>query len=365
MLTFSFYIKSQSNLISPTQTAVQDNQNSQPQNDINETIMKEFQKFKKTFRKRYADSEGDYRFQIFAENYNYIHNYNQINENSQDNIQLEVNEFADLSLQEFRELYFGYNSSKKHNNQQNGSTKNLRQSFLLSDSVPESVDWREKLVAPVQKQGGCGSCWAFSTVIALEGAYAKQTGNVIKFSEQNLIDCCRIENNGCNGGDPEPALDCVMNVLKGIMKNQDYPYQAITRKECDHDQSKNVFSPDGYENIPINNELAIKEAVSRQPISACISGSSQNFKFYKGGIADEKLLECDPQYTDHCLGIVGYGSENGKQYWILKNSWGENWGEKGYIRLLRSDSSNTQGTCGIATEPRIVNQQTKKQLAQI
>ncbi|KAL4472376.1 hypothetical protein ABPG74_018325 [Tetrahymena malaccensis] len=365
MLSLSFYFKSQNNQINPTQTIDQQNQNTKPQNNIIKIIIQEFQKFKKTFRKRYADSEDDYRFQIFVENFNYVTSFNQKNSDSQENIQLEVNEFADLSLQEFKELYFGYNSSKKHTTKQSFSVKNLRQSYLLSDSVPESVDWRERLVTPVQKQGGCGSCWAFSTVIALEGAYAKQTGVVEKFSEQNLIDCCRIENNGCEGGDPGSAFDCVMNILKGIMKNQDYPYQAITRKECDHDASKTVFSPDGYENISTNNEIAMKEAVSRQPISVCISGSSQNFKFYKGGIADDKLLGCDPQYTDHCLGIVGYGSENGKNYWILKNSWGENWGEKGYIRLLRSDSTNTLGTCGVATEPRIVNQQTKKNLAQI
>ncbi|KAL4463060.1 hypothetical protein ABPG72_009203, partial [Tetrahymena utriculariae] len=315
----------QNNQMTPTQTFNQQNQNKQAQNDINQIIMKENKNFKKTFRKRYADSEGDYRFQIFAENYNYVSRFNQNNSNSQENIQLEINEFTDLSLQEFRELYFGYSSSQKHKNQQNSSTKNLRQSYLLRDSLPESVDWREKLVAPVQKQ-------------ELEGAYAKQTG------------------------DPAPALDCVMNVLKGIMKNQDYPYRAITRQKCGHDISKTIFSPDGYENISTNNELAMKEAVSRQPISVCISGTSQNFKFYKGGIADDKLLE---YYPDQCLGIVGQGSENGQQYWIFKNSWGENLGEKGNIRLLRSDSSNTLGTCGIATEPRIVNQQTSMSIKQI
>ncbi|EGR34126.1 papain family cysteine protease, putative, partial [Ichthyophthirius multifiliis] len=305
-----------------------------------------FEEFNVKYNKKYASlDQSSYRLNIFTENYNFIQDRNQ----QITNLVLEINQYTDLTLEEFRQLHSGYQQKQK-------KTLRLRKNTnFQNEDLPESVDWRDKLTTPVQKQGACGSCWAFSTIVALEAAYAKQTGEIVKLSEQNVMDCCKLEDKGCNGGDPESALNCVTKLIKGIMKEDDYPYQAITRKQCDFVKEKSVYLPDNYEDITPKNELVLKSFVAKQPVSTCIGATTQIFQFYKSGIISHS--EDCLNLPDHCIGIVGYGVEDDNKYWIVKNSWGNQWGEQGYVRILRTDNSNDIGMCAIASEPRIVNWQ--------
>lgn len=159
------------------------------------------------------------------------------------------------------------------------------------------------------------------------------------------------------------------------MSEDDYPYQAMNRNQCDFVKEKSIFSPDSYTDIPIKDELALKQFVSNQPVSTCLAASSKTFQFYSSGIIDQNS-DCGIT-PDHCVGVVGFGSEEGKKFWIVKNSWGDQWGEKvkflfyiyvyvyivifqGFVRILRNESSGSIGTCAIASEPRVVNWKVNK-----
>lgn len=210
-------------------------------------------------------------------------------------------------------------------------------------NIPESIDWRDyNIVTPVKNQGHCGSCWTFSATGAMEGAWAKNTSTLISISEQQLVDCVK-KDNGCNGGMMNDAFEYgIENPL--CTESQD-PYEAIDDKciKCD---SYIQFS--SCKDIPENNQLLLKEAVGIYgPISVAIQADQEVFRDYVNGIISDK--ECGNN-LDHGVLIVGYGTENDTKYWIVKNSWGEDWGENGYVRILRSDSNNDPGICGIAMQ---------------
>ena len=209
--------------------------------------------------------------------------------------------------------------------------------------IPESIDWRDKsAVTSVKNQGDCGSCWSFSSTGAIEGAYAIKTGNLVNLSEQELINCVRFE--GCNGGEMEDAFKYVSENM--LCKDNDIPYKAEDNK-CSG--CNDGITIDHCVEVPSGNETALKMAVSRGPVSVAIEADTYTFQLYNGGIFDSE--KCGTN-LDHGVLIVGYGEELGVQYWIVKNSWGTNWGENGYIRIKRSDADvNSDGVCGIAMQP--------------
>ncbi|RQW15005.1 hypothetical protein EHS17_16055, partial [Rhodobacteraceae bacterium CH30] len=188
---------------------------------------------------------------------------------------------------------------------------------------PEFVDWREKgAVAVVKDQGSCGSCWAFSTTGAVEGINQIVTGDLISVSEQELVDCDTSYNQGCNGGLMDYAFEFIIK-NGGIDTEEDYPYTGRDGR-CDATRKNaKVVSIDGYEDVPLNDESALKKAVSNQPIAVAIEAGGREFQFYTSGIFTGS---CGTE-LDHGVLAVGYGSEGGKDYWIVKNSWGAEWGE--------------------------------------
>ncbi|XP_066382622.1 senescence-specific cysteine protease SAG39-like [Miscanthus floridulus] len=214
--------------------------------------------------------------------------------------------------------------------------------------VPESVDWRTKgAVTPVKNQGSCGSCWAFATVASIEGLHKIRTGQLVSLSEKELLDCSRSSpNNGCDGGDPGVAMDWVA-ANGGLTTESDYPYYPPEGQQgkCKPDKVRNhVAKIRGKKLVDQNNEAALEVAVAQQPVAVDIN--SETLQHYNGGVISGP---CDPDKIDHGVTVVGYGAESGgRKYWIAKNSWGENWGEKGYFRLERRIKDN-RGTCGIAT----------------
>jgi C1A family cysteine protease len=217
---------------------------------------------------------------------------------------------------------------------------------LPEDSAATSVDWRTKnAVTQVKNQGQCGSCWAFSATGALEGLHAIKDGSLLAFSEQQLIDCSSsYGNQGCGGGIMDNAFLYVE--AYGIETEQDYPYTGV-QGPCKYDKSKVKFANTGYVDVTPNNEKQLEAAVNIGPVSVAVEADQPAWQMYTGGIV---TANCGTN-VDHGVLIVGYGVQGTQAYWIVKNSWGPEWGENGYIRIAKGTSTNSPGMCGIATMP--------------
>nr|P84346.1 RecName: Full=Mexicain [Jacaratia mexicana] len=203
---------------------------------------------------------------------------------------------------------------------------------------PESIDWREKgAVTPVKNQNPCGSCWAFSTVATIEGINKIITGQLISLSEQELLDC-EYRSHGCDGGYQTPSLQYVVD--NGVHTEREYPYEKKQGRCRAKDKKGPKVYITGYKYVPANDEISLIQAIANQPVSVVTDSRGRGFQFYKGGIYEGP---CGTN-TDHAVTAVGYG----KTYLLLKNSWGPNWGEKGYIRIKRA-SGRSKGTCGVYT----------------
>eukprot|EP00126_Sphaerothecum_destruens_P013095 Sdes_comp22405_c0_seq1m20866 len=257
---------------------------------------------------------------------------------------LSMNHFGDMTHDEFKN-YMLMKAAPIH--------KPERQSFVPpADCKPRHiVDWRqggtekEALVLDfVKNQGQCGSCWAFSAVGALEGQWQRKMHNkpMVSLSEQNLVDCSSgYGNMGCNGGLMDNAFQYIQN-NGGLPDDQEYPYTA-TEGVCktSHNLYANVT---GYMDILAGNETDLQHAVSCVgPVSVAIDASHMSFQFYSQGVYDPP--NCSPDNLDHGVLAVGFGTLDGKDYWIVRNSWGETWGLKGYILMARNDDNK----CGIAS----------------
>lgn len=248
-----------------------------------------------------------------------------------------MNRFGDLEPQEFAQQFTGFNST---------GFRPAQPSFLPYDTwKPCCVDWRSSgAVTGVKFQGSCLSCWAFAAVAAIEGMNKIRTGELVSLSEQQLVDCDTKSNAGCNGGLMDYAFQYITK-HGGIAAEDAYPYRARQANSCNKKPSA-VVTIDGYEDVPANDEAALKKAVAAQPVAVAIEASGSHFQFYSEGVFAGK---CGTE-LDHGVAAVGYGSTaDGTKYWIVKNSWGPEWGEKGYIRMKR-DVEDKEGLCGIAME---------------
>ncbi|KAL2522584.1 Cysteine proteinase RD21a [Forsythia ovata] len=286
--------------------------------------------------------EKDKRFEIFKDNLKFIDEHNTENRT----YKVGLNQFADMTNEEYRSMLLGTRTESKR---RLVKSKNASQRYAIraGEKLPEYVDWRKRgAVAPVKNQGSCGSCWAFSTVAAVESINQIVTGELIPLSEQELVDCDRIENSGCNGGLMDYAFQFII-ANGGMDTEDDYPYRGVDGR-CDPTRKNaKVVSIDGYEDVPPQNEKALQKAVVHQPVSVAIEASGRAFQLYSSGVFTGR---CGTD-LDHGVVVVGYGTENGLDYWIVRNSWGTNWGENGYIRIQRNAFGTRAGKCGIAIEP--------------
>lgn len=249
-----------------------------------------------------------------------------------------MNKYGDMTHDEFVKMMNGYVAADFD------TTDRITYLSPANVEVPDTVDWRDKgYVTEIKDQGQCGSCWAFSATGSLEGQWFKKTGKLISLSEQNLVDCSTDQGNeGCNGGLMDQAFQYIKD-NDGIESEKDYPYKARDQT-CKYDAKKKAATDTGFVDIATTNETALQEAVATVgPISVAIDASNLSFQFYKNGIYDEK--DCSSTELDHGVLAVGYGSKNKADFWIVKNSWGPSWGDKGYILMSR----NKQNQCGIAT----------------
>lgn len=250
------------------------------------------------------------------------------------------NAFSDLTWDEFHstvmsELYL------------NRNPKNAQRVHLKGDvghPLPKEVDWVKKgAVTPVKNQERCGSCWAFSTTGAVEGALAVKTGKLVSLSEEQLVQCDKNGDQGCNGGLMDNAFEWITEGNK-LCTEADYPYTSgsgvtgTCKKGCTGEVSIKSHS-----DVPVDDEDALKSAVSKQPVSVAIEADKSAFQLYKTGVFDSTA--CGTQ-LDHGVLVVGYGTDDGSDFWKVKNSWGATWGEEGYIRMARG-----KNMCGIAKQP--------------
>jgi len=293
-----------------------------------------FQKFITRFDKSYSTlKEFENRFEVFKSNMEYIHEHN-----SQDHsYKLGVTPFADLTEDEFAR----FNGIRTEGPFSTGCDKFTS----INTDIPSSYDWRDhEAVNPVKDQGQCGSCWSFSATGAMEGAWAIAKGSLVSLSEQQLVDCSKsYGNHGCNGGLMDSAFQYAKD--NGMCLETAYPYTANGGdcQKCDP-----VVTISGCVDVTKNNQVDLKEAVSIGPVSIAIEADTKAFQLYTSGVLTGDACGTN---LDHGVLIAGYGEEDGTEYWLVKNSWGPTWGDNGYIKLGRSDSTNDPGVCGIAMQP--------------
>lgn len=310
-----------------------------------------FTRFQTIYNKEYRNFEElEQRFETFRINLNTIIGHN--DRTTASTFRMAVNQYADLTPQEFRELYVGgYRPDvRSRANMHVRLFANANFTCLLfkgtNKTLPSTVDWRPKAVTPVKDQGQCGSCWSFSSTGAMEGAWSIAKGQLISLSEQQLMDCSRgLGNQGCEGGDMDPSFQYVIQT-GGICAESEYSYREKDSTICKKCTKVANFS--SCADVDPNNQAALKEAVSMGPVSVAIEADASVFQFYSSGVITGTTCGVN---LDHGVLVVGYGEENSNKYWLVKNSWSDAWGDGGYVKIGRSDATNDQGVCGIAMDP--------------
>jgi cathepsin L len=292
---------------------------------------REFSRFVKTYNKKYLTDDFFNRYEIFKSNLDLIELHNsQAGQTST----MGVNQFADMTSAEFASKMNGYKPTRA------GKVMPVES---IADA-PAALDWRDKgAVTAVKDQGQCGSCWSFSTTGSVEGAWFIAKNNLTSLSEQQLMDCSQKEGNmSCEGGLMDDAFQFIID-NKGICAEADYPYKAVDEKcqtTCTTVATISSFADVAFDTKNPNDDTALMAAVQKGPVSIAIEADQPIFQMYTGGVISGP--SCGTQ-LDHGVLLVGYGTDSKLgDYWIVKNSWNAQWGEKGYVRLARG-----QNECGM------------------
>ena len=242
---------------------------------------------------------------------------------------LGVNKFADLTKEEYRRV-LGYKPTQR------GHNLNLNKGYAA-----DRIDWRNHgKVNSIQDQGTCGSCWSFSTTSSIEGAFAIKYNELLKLSEQQLVDCTKDYGNwGCDGGDMDWSFRYLQNNAFWLQK--DYSYKGVDQ-ECQK-SCQGYVKVLNYTDVPNNSTSALKEAINVMPITVSVDADSDYWIFYKSGIIN--TLDWGT-YLDHAVTAVGYDQNNWQEYFIVRNSHGTDWGINGYVHIA-TGYDEAGGVCGI------------------
>jgi len=315
------------------------------QSFVSDNAWKQFTHFQEKFDKFYANLEElEVRFEIFKSNLKAIIDHNAI---PNQNFTMGINQFTDLTQEEFKAQYTGGVKSVVGSYGCNTFTSS-------ASGAPVTIDWRKKnAVTSVKDQGQCGSCWTFSATGASEGAWAIKTGTLVDLSEEQLVECAtgmQYGSHGCNGGQMEGAFKYL--IQNGQCALSSYPYTSGNGQSGSCKSCNQVAHFSSCSDVKPNDQISLKGAVAQQPVAVAIEADTRYFQSYSGGVLDSP--SCGTS-LDHGVLIVGYGEENGQKYWLLKNSWSTSWGEQGYFRILRTDSTNDPGICGVAMDPSFIS----------
>ena len=292
----------------------------------------------KDYNKVYSSvDEINHVFNNFVNNVKLIENHDEYKHG----YSIGINQFTDMSKSEFNSFVKDTCIISKVNSNK-CLTFNSKKS---NEELPDKIDWREhNVVTPVKNQGMCGSCWSFSATGAMEGAWAIKNKNLISFSEQQLVDCSgSYGDDGCDGGLMDYAF--LYAIDNGICSEDDIPYKG---NEGNCKSCENPISMVSCVDVTPKNQIHLKEAVSYGPVSVSIEADTSIFQSYKNGIISS--VGCGTN-LNHGVLIVGYGAEtDGTMYWIVKNSWGPEWGDSGYVKIARSEDISDPGICGISLQ---------------
>ncbi|XP_043533036.1 pro-cathepsin H [Chiloscyllium plagiosum] len=283
-------------------------------------------------KKNYGPEEYEHRLQTFIQNKRKVDAHNR----GRHAFQMGLNQFSDLTFSEFQSLYLmqkPQNCSATRGNH-----------YSSADILPENVDWRKRgnFITPVKNQGGCGSCWTFSTTGCLESVIAIKSGKLVSLAEQQLVDCAQnFKNHGCAGGLPSQAFEYI-KYNNGLEREQDYPYEGKDGT-CRFERSKAAAFVKDIVNITQYDEDGMVDAVARlNPVSFAFQ-VTDDFLLYREGVYSNPNCSSTPDKVNHAVLAVGYGVSNGTKYWIVKNSWSTSWGIDGYFYIERG-----KNMCGLA-----------------
>uniref|UniRef100_A0A8C5WIC9 Cathepsin S n=1 Tax=Leptobrachium leishanense TaxID=445787 RepID=A0A8C5WIC9_9ANUR len=310
---------------------------------IDPALDNHWQLWKKVHNKEYENMREDLTRRVtWEKNMKFIMLHNLEHSMGLHSYDLGINHLMDMTNEELVDTMAGLVVPPRA--LRTGSSANKWNSTQKAD-LPDSVDWREKgCVTNVKNQGACGSCWAFSAVGALEGQLQLKTGTLVSLSPQNLVDCSsKYGNKGCSGGFMTQAFQYIIDNA-GIDSDSFYPYTA-QNQNCHYDPAGKASTCAKYTEVNPGTEDTLKQALATiGPISVAIDARRPSFYFYKSGVYEDP--ECS-QDVNHGVLAVGYGNMDGKDYWLLKNSWSEKYGDQGYIRIAR----NHGNLCGVASYP--------------
>jgi len=305
-----------------------------------------FDEYLKTFGKSYSDAT-DYALheaQFFEKLAEIIRH----NADKSQTWKMGVNQFTDMNMEEMKAM-FGYNA--KMADSRRASMPRAPQVHMAASQIPTSVDWRDKgCISPVKNQGGCGSCWAFGAVETIESFVQINTGKLPILSPQNVVSCAKNPQHcggtgGCGGATAEIAFDWAKG---GIASEQAYPYQA--RDTPCKDSVAKTAKVTGFVKLIENNYTdLIVNLAAVGPMAVNVDASP--WSGYSSGVFTRcKFNEID---INHVVQVVGYGTDaSGGDYWLIRNSWGASWGEKGYMRLQRHSDGDMKKWCGPDHRPQ-------------
>lgn len=313
--------------------------------------------FKRTYGKQYTnETEEFFRMHIFLENKDKIEKHNLKYDKGLVTFTMGLNKYADLLYDEFYSLLNGYsyNSPLKDDEPtymtvSEEPEEGIDYKSITNSTLPTYVNWTELgAVTPAKEQGYCGSCWAISAVGAIEGQSFLRNKSLKSLSAQNVMDCSKsYGNEGCRGGFIRQAYRYVQ-YNGGINSEESYPYKGVDGTTCNFNKSKIAATVRGYVNLPRGDEATLKEAVANVgPLVVVIDNNRESLQFYKNGVYNDPECHSEVEYGRHAVLCVGYGSEEkGADYWLIKNSWGNTWGDEGFIKVSR----NNKNHCGVAND---------------
>ncbi|KAE8588075.1 hypothetical protein XENTR_v10022324 [Xenopus tropicalis] len=308
-----------------------------------ETLDAEWDLWKRTYHKQYnGQMDEGLRRLIWEKNFKMITAHNLEYSEGLHTYEMAMNHLGDMTSEEVVRTMTGLWVHRR-----NRSTNFTSEDNTAQEKIPDSIDYRKKgYVTPIRNQGSCGSCWAFSSVGALEGQLKKKKGKLVDLSPQNLVDCVK-KNDGCGGGYMTNAFEYVRD-NKGIDSENAYPYVGEDQ-ECMYNATGKAASCKGFKEVQEGSEKALKKAVGLVgPVSVGIDAGLSSFQFYSKGVYYDK--DCNAENINHAVLAVGYGTQKKTKYWIVKNSWGEDWGNKGYILMAR-EKDNACGISSLASYP--------------